>query len=71
MYVKPTTPRSIGGIVDDGIRLYRGAFSQCLPLALIGQICLFIPGIIIQYKFRGVLGVGNPQAVLADRKSVV
>ena len=71
MYVKPTTPRSIGGIVDDGIRLYRGAFSQCLPLALIGQICLFIPGIIIQYEFRGVLGAGNPQAVLAVFKSPI
>jgi hypothetical protein len=69
VYVKPTTPRSIGGIVDDGIRLYRDAFSQSLPLALCGQICLFIPSSIIQYNFRGALAVGNPQVALAVFKS--
>ena len=33
MYVKPTTPRSIGGILDDAIKLYRDAFAKSWPLA--------------------------------------
>lgn len=69
MYAKPTTPRSIGGIVDDGIRLYRDAFSQSWPLALAGQVCLFIPAMMIQYQFRAVFNVKDPQAVLQVFKS--
>ena len=69
MYVKPTTPRSIGGIVDDGIRLYRDAFAQSWPLALTGQVCFLIPAMFLQYKFRGAFSSNNPQAALEIMKS--
>jgi hypothetical protein len=36
MYTRPTAPRSIGGVLDDAIRLYRASFSRCWPLSLSG-----------------------------------
>jgi hypothetical protein len=38
MYVKPTAPRPIGGVIDDAIKLYRASFRTCLPIALIGSV---------------------------------
>jgi hypothetical protein len=38
MYVKPTAPRTIGGVIDDAIKLYRASFRTCLPIALIGSL---------------------------------
>jgi hypothetical protein len=38
MYVKPTAPRAIGGVIDDAIKLYRASFRTCLPIALIGSV---------------------------------
>lgn len=35
MYVQPTAPRPIGGVLDDAIRLYRASFARCWPLALV------------------------------------
>jgi hypothetical protein len=35
MYVMPSAPQSIGGVIDDAIRLYRNSFSRCWLLALI------------------------------------
>ena len=38
MYVRPTAPRPIGGVIDDAIKLYRASFRTCLPIALIGSV---------------------------------
>lgn len=38
MYARPTSPRSIGGVLDDAIRLYRASFSRCWPLSLSGAV---------------------------------
>lgn len=73
MYVKPTAPRSIGGILDDGIKLYRDAFANSWPLALCAQLVLSVPVLIIRYKFGNVLvtGSNNPQLMLSIIKSPV
>jgi Membrane domain of glycerophosphoryl diester phosphodiesterase len=34
MYVRPSAPQSIGGVIDDAIRLYRHSFSRCWLIAL-------------------------------------
>ncbi|MGH8206224.1 MAG: hypothetical protein ACRETK_05550 [Steroidobacteraceae bacterium] len=36
MYTRPAAPRSIGGVLDDAIRLYQASFSRCWVLSLIG-----------------------------------
>jgi hypothetical protein len=35
MYHKPSVPRSIGGVLDDTMQLYKAAFSRCLVPALL------------------------------------
>jgi hypothetical protein len=35
MYTRPAVPRSIGGVLDDAIRLYRASFPRVWPLSLI------------------------------------
>ena len=70
MYVKPTAPRSIGGIVDDGIKLYSSAFAKSWPLALLTQVLLAGPALILRYQFAGLqVSVANPQATLAIFRS--
>src|ERR1700675_541752 len=71
VYVKSTAPRSIGGILDDGIRLYRDAFANSWPLALCAQLVLAVPALIFQYQFRGALAAGSTQAALLIFKSPV
>jgi hypothetical protein len=34
MYSPPSSPLSIGGVIDDGLRLFANAFSRCWPLAV-------------------------------------
>ena len=38
MYVRPSGPQSIGGVIDDAIRLYRNSFSRCWLLAVIPSV---------------------------------
>src|SRR6185312_11562312 len=45
MYTRPTAPRSIGGVLDDAIRLYRAAFSRCWVLSLGGGVLSAIVGV--------------------------
>lgn len=64
MYVKPTAPRNIGGVLDDSIRLYREGFAKVWPLALAAQALLVVPTLLFRIKMLG-SGVPNPQAALA------
>jgi hypothetical protein len=66
VYVRPTAPRSIGGILDDAIKLYRDAFAKSWPLALLGQMLLAVPVLIVRSKVGAVPAVaGNPLSALA------
>jgi hypothetical protein len=38
MYVPPTAPRDIGGVIDDAIKLYRASFRTCWLIALIASV---------------------------------
>ena len=70
MYVKPTAPRSIGGVLDDAIQLYRSAFATSWAMALAGQVMLAIPAFIIGTRIKAVAAVpGNPLAMFAVYKS--
>ena len=66
MYVKATAPRSIGGTIDDAIRLYRAALPKSWPLSLCGQLLIAVPVLILRMKLAGVsTSTGNPAAMLA------
>jgi hypothetical protein len=36
MYRKPNAPLSVGGVIQEAIRLYRESFRRCLPIAVLG-----------------------------------
>jgi hypothetical protein len=38
MYVQPSAPRDVGGVIDDAIKLYRASFRSCWPIALISTV---------------------------------
>ena len=46
MYQKPTSPLSIGGVLDDGFKLLRASFMRLLPLALIPAFINTLPSFI-------------------------
>jgi len=68
VYVKPTAPRSIGGVLDDSIRLYREGFTRAWILALCAQLLVAIPMFFVRLKIVGSSAV-NPQALLAMYRS--
>jgi hypothetical protein len=68
VYTRPTEPRSIGGVLDDGLRLWRAAFSKAWPIAIMGQVLLAIPLLIYWVRFGATLG-GQQPAVAMMRSS--
>jgi hypothetical protein len=60
VYTKPTEPRSIGGVLDDGFRLWKAAFSKAWPIAIIGQLLLAVPLVMYWIQFGAPLGVQQP-----------
>jgi hypothetical protein len=47
MYTQSTGPRSIGGVLDDGVRLYRGSFRQIWPLLIVNALLAVAPSLIL------------------------
>jgi hypothetical protein len=53
VYTIPTEPRSIGGVLDDGLRLWRVSLGRTWPLALLAQLVVAIPFLVLGYKLQG------------------
>ena len=47
MYQRPDAPRSIGGTLDDGFRLFKACFSQVFILAFIAAVIGQIPSVMM------------------------
>jgi hypothetical protein len=52
VYKTPTAPRSIGGVLDDGLRLWRSAFTKAWLISLMGQALVAIPLLIYWTRFQ-------------------
>jgi hypothetical protein len=63
VYSKPSVPRSIGGVLDDGFRLGQAAFSKTWPLALLGEILAALPLFIFKTQ-SGAEDLNDVQAYL-------
>jgi hypothetical protein len=63
LYSKPSAPRSIGGVIDDGFRLGQAAFSKTWPLALAAEILAALPLLIFKLQ-NGAEDLGDEQAYL-------
>jgi hypothetical protein len=51
VYSKPAAPRSIGGVLGDGLRLGLAGLSKTWPLALVAQILVALPIIFFKAQF--------------------
>ena len=60
MYVTPSAPLSIGGVIDDGIRLYRESFRRCWLLTFLPALAFGVWGIILA---RNLPGYVNPYSI--------
>ena len=63
MSLLPTAPRSIGGVLDDGIRLYRKSLGSCLLVALLASLLIVVPTLIFIPQAVSV-AAGGPGAML-------
>jgi hypothetical protein len=60
MYVPPTAPRDIGGVIDDAIKLYRASFRTCWPLALIASLVSAVTVVYLFSRFPAIASVRDP-----------
>src|SRR5580692_9369414 len=68
MYVQPSAPRSIGGVLDDAFRLYTASLPKIWPLAVAAAVVLVIPNIFLGLATLKSAALG-PQAALGMMKS--
>ncbi len=65
MYTRPTAPRSIGGVIDDAIKLYMASFRACLVPAIIGAVLIAFSGGWMQLRLLEAGARPTPGEVLA------
>lgn len=69
MYSRPSTPQSIGGVIDDAIRLYRSSFSQWWVPALIFAAIVLAENIVATLLTPGLASpVARPNLLELIRK---
>ncbi len=47
MYTRPSSPQSIGGVLDDAVRLYRESFLKTLPLCVAASVAISLPAMLL------------------------
>lgn len=60
MYVRPTAPRDIGGVIDDAIKLYRASFRTCWPIALIASVISAATVLYVVSRFPALATLRDP-----------
>jgi hypothetical protein len=60
MYVRPSAPRDIGGVIDDAIKLYRASFRTCWLIALIGSVLSAATLVFFISRFPAIMSVRDP-----------
>jgi hypothetical protein len=64
MYVQPTAPRDIGGVIDDAIKLYRASFRTCWPIALIASLVSAATVLYLLSRFPAIATLRDPAQML-------
>jgi hypothetical protein len=60
LYVQPNAPRTIGGVIDDAIKLYRASFRTCWPIALIASVVSAATLLYVLSRFPAIATVRDP-----------
>jgi len=68
MYERASAPKSIGGVLDDAIRLYRQVFPKVVPLNIVAAVALAFPTLYLGLQAAN-LQKGDPTAAFALFKS--
>jgi len=71
MYVRPSAPLSIGGVIDDALRLYRAFFSRFWPMALGFTLLLSVLALVLLLSLPANLqsASANPQRLVSMMRS--
>lgn len=64
MSMLPTAPRSIGGVLDNAMRIYRKSLFPCFPIVLVASLATAVPSTMLALQMGSVAGTDNPQAML-------
>jgi hypothetical protein len=66
MYRKPDAPLSVGGVIQEAIRLYRESFRRCLPIAGLGAVvAASFALLVIGYAHHAGMALTGPEELLA------
>lgn len=65
MFEKPASPRSIGGVLDDGIQLWKQALAKTWLLAVISRIIIAIPSIFFRTQVQDAASLPLNERLLA------
>ena len=67
MYEQPTAPQSIGGVLDNGIKLFKASFSKVFALAFVGTLASNLPSVYLTRQLQGAMAdpAQNPEAIAA------
>jgi hypothetical protein len=65
VYTRPNAPRSIGGVLDDGLKLWRESLSKTWPLALVAQLLFAIPLVMLRMQLKDLPIVPSSNAFTA------
>jgi hypothetical protein len=65
VYTRPNAPRSIGGVLDDGLKLWLESLSKTWPLALIAQLLYAIPLVMLRVQIKDLPIVPSSNALTA------
>jgi hypothetical protein len=65
VYTRPNAPRSIGGVLDDGLKLWRESLSKTWPLALLAQLLIASPLVMLRMQLKDLPIVPSSNAFTA------
>jgi hypothetical protein len=65
VYTRPNAPRSIGGVLDDGLRLWRESLPKTWLLALIAQLLISVPLVMVRLQLKDLPVVPSSNAFTA------
>lgn len=66
MYEPPSSPQPIGGVLDDGFKLYRASLSRVLPLAFLATLAGQLPSLMLPVGTLPNLGIAYLATLLVS-----
>jgi len=62
LYTRPSAPQGIGGVLDDGLRLWSSSLAKTWPLAFLAQLAIAIPLVLFTMRFQPIAPIAPKAA---------